>query len=334
MQIITAIQADPQRYYELLHSCQVAQLFFASLKLEIFSHLDQWISPQQLAQKMQLHDKDLKYVLSALAATQLIEKNGSQYRNTPDGQAFLSKNSDYYIGETLLFREQMTSLADMDDKMTHSQKTVQPPYNFARLAEAVVPEMYATGRVEAFLREIDQLFPDKKALLNILDIGGGSGILSIEFVKQYPQSTAYVFEHPAVAPVSRKIIRQYCAQDMVHVIEGDFNRDDLGGTYDLVIASGILDFVSLNISDFMVKIASSLKQTGYLLLIGQHRDETEPSAQNILNWLSGHLNGLPSAPSGTEIALALNHASLTFVRQVDAGKFKGWLFTKKAEIRF
>lgn len=322
-------QASPQRYYTMLRQHQETQLFFAALRLDLFSRLDHWRAADQLAAEAGYPEHLLRYVLQALFACGLIEEDGERYRNTPEGREFLSRASSHFIGETLLFRERMTSLAHMDELMKDAGQPSGMPYDFAGLAEAVVPEMYAMGRVSSFQKEMKALFPNGDLQAHILDLGGGSGVLAIEFVKQYPCSSAVVFEHPSVAPVSRKIIGQHGVPGKVSVMEGDFNRDDLGGPYDLVIASGVLDFATENLPDFMVRIGQALKPDGYLLLIGQYAVGQAGVNPNMAAWLSGYLNGLPPAPSRTMVEKALQDASFVFVREMAAGQFAGQLFMKR-----
>lgn len=318
-------------YYNMLEQYQRAQLFFAAIRLDIFSYLNEWTDAHGAALQSGYDENALKHCLLALSALDLIEKEGETYRNTPAAKKYLTKESPNYLGETLLFRESMTSLADMDALVTGAKKG-EAKYDFAKLAEVTVPEMYATGRVSLFLSEMDRIFPNRDDSVNILDLGGGSGVLAMEFAKQFPHSSAVVFEHPDVTPVSRKILREHGAPDRVRVVEGDFNTDALGGPYDLMIASGILDFSTNGLSDFILKISEALSKNGYLLLIGQFADDLGQSSRRTISWLSGYLNGLPLPPSGEDVRRALLNAGLSKLREVKAGRFHGQIYQKE-EVR-
>ena len=60
------------------------------------------------------------------------------------------------------------------------------------MARVYIPELY-TGRVQAFLKQMDALYPDPLRPLRLLDLGGGAGLLGIEFTKRFPNSRAVVF---------------------------------------------------------------------------------------------------------------------------------------------
>lgn len=97
----------------------------------------------------------------------------------------------------------------------------KPAYDFTELAKASIPEMYA-GRIQAFLEKMQIVYPDCSQPLHVLDLGGGTGILSIEFVKLFPNSKATVFETLAVTAVTQKIICEHHAESKVDIISGDF----------------------------------------------------------------------------------------------------------------
>jgi methylase of polypeptide subunit release factors len=288
----------PSRYYTLLHQQREAQLLLAVLRLDLFTHLDHWTSAAELTASAGFPEDQLGMVLEALAAAGFIQEEGGRYRNTAEAAEYLSRNSRHCIRDALLFRSQMTTLEHMDQLVVRGREPAasEMPYDFAGLAEAVVPEMYATGRVEAFLREMEKSFPDRAEPLQVLDVGGGSGLLAIEFVLRYPNSEAVVFEHTGVAGTTRRIIGQYGAQERIKVQAGDFNRDRFEGKYNLVVASGVLDFAGEFLPDLLGRMRAALAPGGFLLVIGQFSQRESRDSAAVLAWLSGRLAGLSAGP--------------------------------------
>lgn len=323
----------PSRYYRLLHQQREAQLLLAVLRLDLFTHLDQWTCAAELTVSVGFTEHQLGLVLEALAAAEFIQEESGRYRNTAEAVEYLSRNSRHCIRDALLFRSQMTTLADMDLLVASNGESAAAgmPYDFAGLAEAVVPEMYATGRVEAFLREMEKPFPDRAKPLHVLDVGGGSGLLAIEFVLGYPNSEAVVFEHPGVAGTTRRIIARYGVQEQVKVQEGDFNRDSFQGSYDLVIASGVLDFAGECLPDLLGRMRAALAPGGFLLVIGQYSQRESRDSAAVLAWLSGRLAGLPAGPDAGELEQACRTAGLELVRQLPNGPFSGYLYTARRD---
>lgn len=322
-------KVTPDIYYQTLNQYQAAQLLLEAIKLDIFSYLDHPAMAEEIARKTGFYERNLELLLLALSSCGYIEKQDNYYCNTKESGSYLSKTSPYYLGKTILFRETMTSLYNIADKVMHGPEHVSnPSYDFSVLAEAAVPEMYATGRVKSFLEEMKAIFTDELSRLKMLDLGGGSGVLAMEFSRHYPNSRACVFEHPSVASTTNKIMAQNNMENRVMVLAGDFNTDDIGGSYDLIVASGILDFAADDLNGFMGKIAGALSDHGYFLLIGGYREGGECPKENMLSWLSGYMSGIKLPPTKDQVEIALDKSRLQAVREIQSGRFQGCLYKK------
>ena len=262
------MELKPNIYYKTILQYREAELLFEALKLDIFSYLDEPTTLEEFLKSTNYDKENTKYFLSALLSCGYIEKNILTYCNTKCSKLYLSKNSSKYIGKAILFREKLGSISNIGDKVKDNSLGQNDKLDFSELAEIVHDEMYVTGRVDDFNREIKQLFSDKYRNYKVLDLGGGSGVLSIEFIRNFPNSTACVFETSEVACISKKIIEKNDMQDKIFVLEGDFNVDAIGDGYDLIIASGIFNFVNMDITEFICKLSDALVLNGYLLIIG------------------------------------------------------------------
>lgn len=324
------IENSPSRYYKMMHSYQEAQLLFSAIRLNIFSYLDTPMTSDMIAAELNCDKRQIELLLLTLVSCGLISRLGDFYTNTSETKEFLSRSSKVFLGDALLFRERMTSLDNLDQKVLSFPKFAEAAYDFSEMAKVSIPEMYA-GRVQVFISEMEKLYTDCNRPLHILDLGGGTGILAIEFAKRFPNSKATIFETPNVAQVTKVIIDQNNAEDRVDVIAGDFNRDDLGGPYDFIIASGILNFVERELSQFIERISASLKEGGYLLMVGKYADHEYNSPPNMVSWLSGFLDGIPLPPSRKEIEEAIQGAGLSAVDIVNDTMFEGQLYRKEAK---
>lgn len=321
------MENSPGRYYKIMHNYQEAQLFFAAIRLNIFSCLDRPKTAGEIAEEMNCDKKQIELLLLSLTSCGLLNKQGDFYANTPETKDFLSRSSEVFLGDALLFREKMTSLEGLEQKVKSADSSVGHTYDFAEMARVTAPEMYA-GRVQAFINEMLKLYPDSDSPLHILDLGGGTGILSIEFAKKFPNSRATIFETESVSGVTREIVQRHNMQEHIDVMSGDFNTDSLGGPYDFIIASGILNFVEGNLSDFIKKLSAALKDDGYLLIIGKYSDHEYDAPPNMLGWLSGFLDGIPLPPGKREVEKAMQGAGFTISDNADYAMFEGYLYKK------
>ncbi len=291
-------KGNPKMYYKMLHQKRETELLLLALQLEMFSHLENWETPESVAVKSGLNERSLSFVLNALASIGLLEKNNEEYRNTQQSNEFLNPGSTVYLGECILFREKMMSLQSMEerlrngpDQMIFRKNQGVEVYDFYEAARVGIPEMY-TGRVQSLVKAVSSLYSDT-APAKVLDLGGGSGILAIEIVLAFPNCIGVVFEHPGVACLPRKLVSERKLSERISVIEGDFNTDDIGEGYDLVIASGILDFAKDHLDSMMDKLYKALKSNGYLYVVTHNVSEDyQYPPESILGWLSSHLDGL------------------------------------------
>ena len=310
---------NPKAYNGLLHQKRETELFLSALRLNLFSLLEDWETPETVSQGTGWSARSLVFFLNALASIGLIEKNRNTYRNTPESNKYLNKSSTVYLGESILFREKMMSLDRLDERVKNgpvssvlqNNKGVEV-YDFYEAARVSVPEMYA-GRVQALVRDITLLFGDM-APKKILDLGGGSGILALETVSAFSSCRGVVFEHPGVANLPRSIISERGFSERIDVMEGDFNTDDIGCGYDLIIASGILDFAKDHLDSLMEKLKRALMPGGCLYVITHNVGEDyQTPPESILGWLSGHLDGLDVLLTGKTIEDALKRHGFTRV---------------------
>ena len=95
------------KYYGKILACRESQILLEALRLDIFSHLDSPITLEELTAKTKFNQRNLEFFLKGLLSCNYIQKQNSKYFNTMEGKIFLSKNSERYIGEALIFREKM-----------------------------------------------------------------------------------------------------------------------------------------------------------------------------------------------------------------------------------
>ena len=121
---------SPGRYYETMRRYQEAQLLFAAIRLNVFSYLDTPQTAQAVAKALDCDPCQVRLLLLTLTSCGWLGKLGEYYMNTPETKDFLSRNSDVFLGDALLFRENMTSLAQLDQKENSPKPQPRPAYDF------------------------------------------------------------------------------------------------------------------------------------------------------------------------------------------------------------
>lgn len=323
-----SVQA-PGLLYRMMQQYKEAQLLFAGIELDVFFYLQEAVTAVAVAGKTGYDARNLALFLNSLAAIGLLEKNGDRFQNTPVAEVFLNRHSELYLGEYLAFRNRMTSLDQVvarvrqgPDVSIRQHNQGSRVYNFRELARLSAVEIY-TGRVQDFLQAVQSVFlPD--SALHVLDLGGGSGMLAIETLTQFPRASGVIFEHPQVADIPEQFVKERRLMDRLQVWRGDFMTDDIGDGYDLIVASGIFDFASADLPGMAGKIARALRPHGYLYLVSHQvsADFLSPK-EVIVGWLPSHLDGLDLLQSRQSIEAALTQAGLTKASRDAAGAAGG-----------
>jgi len=134
-------------------------------------------------------------------------------------------------------------------------------------------------------------------------------MMAIEFVGRYPAASGVIFEQPSVADVPEQFVREHQLSEKISIMRGDFTVDSIGTGYDLIIASGILDFANTKRTSLVEKLACALAPSGYLYLVTHEvSDDYLSPKELIIGWLSSHLAGLDNLLTKKEIDLALANA--------------------------
>lgn len=303
--------SNPKKFFSLIQNYKETQLLFAAIRLKIFDYLKTPQTATSIAKLSGYNERNLALFLNSLTSIGLINKSQQEFSNTVETELFLTQSSSYYLGEYFLFWEKMTSLENVESLVRsgpipaiHKQNDGKSLFDFAQLARLSAIEI-KTGRLQSFLAITSKLIPEHTAA-KILDLGGGSGMLAIEFIKKYPSASGYVFEQPNVALVAEEFIHNANLQKHLGVMRGDFMQDAIGENYSIIIASGILDFASNNLQELTNKLAKALAPKGYLYLVShQVNDDCTAPKESIVGWLASHLAGLNILQSKSAIEKSL-----------------------------
>lgn len=86
---------------------------------------------------------------------------------------------------------------------------------------------------------------DMRGVEKMMDIGGGSGVISLAILRDHPALSAVVIDHPNVCTASRVIVANRPEGERLAFIPSDFTQDELPSGYDLVLECdvGIYDEV-------------------------------------------------------------------------------------------
>ncbi len=252
------------------------KILLTAVKLDIFSVLDgKPKTVQEIACRIGAHEPTLTLLLNALVPLRLLRKDGELYENSSVAEKYLVRHSTQYVGHLLLLHDaEWNNWGKLEDTVRTGRRSVD------RHVFDTDPEL---GRnVLAVLHRIGQQSgPDLAKRLQLrgrvrmLDLGGGAGTNAIAFCRVYPELTATVFDLPVTLSMTEKTVKEACLESRIAFLPGDFNRDALGGPYDLVLMSDILHYQTSERNEALVgKVLTHLAPGGRLIIKDRFLDDT------------------------------------------------------------
>jgi SAM-dependent methyltransferase len=296
MKKIPEVNQSYEGLYNMLIAPIRAKLLLTGIELKVFNVLSEPKLSKDVAKAIGTNPNNTKVFLDGLAAMELLQKKDSLYRNSPVAQSFLVENSPTYLGRLLTFMK-------ADDQFLHNlPKLVKegpppPPENSPFSEEALAKGVVIMADFEraGYTRmgvEIVSELPEFPSFQKMLDLGGGPGLIGMSIVDAHPEMSGVIFDIPPVVKETKNFIKEYGMEARMEVLGGDFNRDSIGGGYDLVWTSSALQF-AVDIDSIVKKVFDALNPGGVFVSLysfGQTQEHTKPES-TVLSLLSMALMG-------------------------------------------
>jgi SAM-dependent methyltransferase len=251
------------------------KVLLTAVKLDVFSAIgERQKAVQDIAGRLQADPHMLNLLLNALVAMKLLTKEGDLYGNSSTALTHLVRQSPQYVGHLLLLHDaEWNNWGKLEETIRTGKRAVD------RHVFETDPEL--GSNVLAVLNRIGQQSgPDLARRLKLgdrerlLDLGGGAGTNAIAFCQVYPELRATVFDLPATLKLAGKTVKDAGLESRVALQPGDFNSDQLGGPYDVVLMSDILHYQTFQMNqDLVQKVFTSLAPGGRLVIKDRFLDE-------------------------------------------------------------
>ncbi|HET9177591.1 MAG TPA: methyltransferase [Terriglobia bacterium] len=234
-------QLDPGPILQAAFAFWTSKVLLTAVELDVFTTLgDRRMTGAKLGAEIGLHERGIRDFFDALVAMQFLHREGdgpsAMYFNTPAGALFLDRSSPRYVGGWLvmlnnrLFRfwhdlPEALRTGLPQNEIKHSQKGMfEELYQDLPRLEQFMGAMTGLSRInfEAFAAKFD--FSKFRTLC---DVGGATGLLSIEVAKKHPHLRCTSFDLPVVEPIAQKHIAAAGLSGRVGTAAGDFFKDPL-----------------------------------------------------------------------------------------------------------
>jgi predicted O-methyltransferase YrrM len=236
-----------------------------AVNLDVFTLIGEGsLTGEEIATRLKGNARAVRTLLDAVAAMGLLIKKTDQYFNTEAAKTLLIKNSPRYIGFAIKHHHHLVSAWS---KLLQAVKTGKPVRKKRRTRaelESFLMAMYnnASNLAPGIIKEID--LSERR---HLLDLGGGPGTYAIHFCQANPNLRATVFDLATTAPFAQKTIKKFGLSSRIDFQAGDYLRDSVQGTYDVVWLSQILHAMGPEHCRVAIERAVAVLEPGGLILV-------------------------------------------------------------------
>ncbi|WP_447971579.1 methyltransferase [Nitrospira sp. M1] len=245
---------------------RLPRIMLTALDLELFSVMGEKLwTVKSLAKTLQVSERGLDILCRNLASAGLLQKRHTRYQCGNVAQRFLNRHSPQYRGAYLeLMRQQW-------DDWTHVTQSV-------KTGQAIVekePESIEYRRVFSWAmheRSLDSARQVARQLKltqakSLLDVGGGPGTYALEFLAKNPKLSATLLDRPGALEVAKEIAAPLRHGKRLAYHSGDFLKDPIPGTYDIIWLSNVIHIYSASINTRLFRrLRSHLNPGGRLYI--------------------------------------------------------------------
>jgi predicted O-methyltransferase YrrM len=277
----------------------VSRLIVAAERLQIFRLLHgKRMKTEAIGRALQIHKHYLQAFLNALIALGLLDKVDGAYGNTPFAEKyFIDERSIYwtrqYSGEcvqdyeALMLLERTLATGKIYDSIKHIKR---PSYTDAMKRDRSQAENFTQMLFHFHKGDAEALagYLDLSQHGAVLDVGGGSGVMSIALAKKNPHLRATILDIAPVCKVGAGNIRRAGLSRRIRTLPGDIH-DSLPTDYDVIMMCDIGP-----VSKHLLRNAyKSLPANGLIVLVDRFlsEDGTKP-LDRLVEYFAGSAFGV------------------------------------------
>ena len=275
-------QSIKKRQIEVLSMAEgffQSSVLFALLKLKIFERIDAGSKTvQELAAELDARPETLSRLLSAGVVLKLLEsRDGVTFSVAPACNTVLSPSAgDHYLGDWVRSLDYFCApLLKLDEAVLRSGPTVEPSTHLGGDKEstrsfALSMHNYASLRGKELAD-----FLSTEGSRSLLDLGCGPGTYAFHLGMSNPGMELYLADHPVVLETAREVQARYPLKNKVHYVPMDALKDEIPGSYDLVLVSNMLHGLGETSSRTLIRrLYNSVNDGGSLVVQAQYlRDD-------------------------------------------------------------
>ena len=234
-------QRDPSSILQTAFSFWSSKVLLTAVEFGVFTKLaGRRLTGAELGAELQLHPRAIADFFDSLVAMKFLGREGdgptAKYFNTPDGELFLDEKSPRYIGGILVMLN--SRLFKFWHDLPEALRTGKPQNEIKYGEKGMFEVLYSDlPRLEQFMGAMTGLSRinfeafagkfDFSKFQTLCDVGGATGLLSMEVARRHSHMKCISFDLPEVEPIAKKHIAAAGLDSRISTASGDFFKDPL-----------------------------------------------------------------------------------------------------------
>jgi predicted O-methyltransferase YrrM len=231
-----------------------------------------------------------RYWLQVLERSGMVRGDGSAYSITDVARDSIvgAYSHDTWAFLAREIRERKAAFRDLalhirDPRSIWDTLGLTPPDYFAQLLASPEEARRFTRmlyEIHLPMSEAIAVELDLEGAERLMDLGGGSGVMSMALLRKYDRLVAEVVDIPNVCAAGREIARENGMDDRISYRPTDFRQDDLPGGFDVVLDCDVGAYDET----MLAKILPVLNPGGRLVIIDQFAPAPGVAPRARLGW--------------------------------------------------
>jgi ubiquinone/menaquinone biosynthesis C-methylase UbiE len=276
-------QIDPTPIFDMVRWSFGSELLAAAVAhFDLFSLLARRpLSIEEVSAELKLPSRSTNVLLVALRAMKLIEADtAGKLTPSPIAREHLVPGGEFYMGGYVGLTAENPGVKNIVQRLRTGKPTEAAPtdpgagFIFREGLESAMDHEASARRLTLALagraRIVAPALARQYPLANVkrlLDIGGGTGLYSIGFLRANPALRAIVWDRPEVLKVAREMADQFAVADRITLLPGDMFADPVPADCDVMLVSNILhDWDIPECQKLLNRWAAALPAGGRLLI--------------------------------------------------------------------
>ena len=283
-----------------------SKALFAGLHIDVFTRLTN--SPKSaaaIAQETGVPTNRVTTLLTALTSIGLVDRNDETYSNAPAAEQFLSRESKYEFGDYLRYQidQQMYPFLSQlneviegslePDAVDSYQHWMSDPEQALIYSEAQHAGSLGPGRTLARLVDLSEA-------RSLLDVGGGTGAMSIRLLQAYRELVSTIIDFPNVSEIGWRFVTEAGMVDRIRYIPGNALQAEWPKERDAILMSYLFSGIPGSEVPRLIEYAFDCLAAGGHLMVHDFMvedDRTGPPMAAL--WQLQHMAFTPDARSVT-----------------------------------